>query len=511
MNRSHQQHFQINREWEILFALLLTAFVVRCIFFSGGIRGSDAFAYAQYAYDIASGSYDLNSINGFYGFRYFVLLPTAFSFMIFGVNDLSSGIFPYIFSLLNIIVVFYLGKIIFNKEIGIIASGLLIIYPLDISASNCVSPDSFIPFFSSLAILCYILAEENISSGYRKILLLLLSGILISFAYMSRVTSVFLFFAIAIYQLFHKRYAAFLWTAVGLSIPLIAEAFYFYLYTGDPFFEIHRITSLAIATAIKSDYDIGLLFYPKHMLGFELSGLAMFGFTWWFVAGGLVTLWMKGVTKNTELLIIVCLLIPFFGFEFGFQSLNEGILIGKNPNYMSLITGPAMIISGYFFYHMFFFIRTRFNTKSIAIFTIFTMMIISMNLYGTYRLFMNMRNDAAPYIAVADHLIRKPGSTIYVHHFRWPLFLKYFLRYNSSYTFRDLNKLSEEDLINLSNVYIVFNRRYLEADVIGRPVLQQTVYAKYEKIPPKNWKKVLSYSGVPAYNSVVIYHVEKQL
>jgi len=505
MNRSHQQYFQINREWQILLVLLLAAFVVRCIFFSGGIRGSDAFAYAQHAYDIASGHYDLNSINMFYGFRYFVLLPTAFSFIIFGVNDLSSSIFPYIFSLLNIVVVFQLGKIIFSREIGIIASGLLIIYPLDIGSANCVSPDSFIPFLSSLAILCYILTEENASSSYWKILLLLLSGILISFAYMSRVTSVFLFFALAIYQLYHKKYITFLWTAIGLSIPLMAEAFYFYLYTGDPFFEIHRITSLAIANMVKNDYDIGLLFYSKNMLGFELSSLAIFGFTWWFVAGGLVVLWLQ--RERAALLTVLCLVIPFFGFEFGFQSLKEGILISKNPNYLSLITGSAMIISAYFFYHMFIFIRTKFKAKSVAIFTISILMLISMHLYGTYRLFINSGNDAAPYIAVAEHLIKKPGSTVYIHHFRWPLFLKYFLRYDSSYTFRDLDKISEEELNNLSNVYVVFNRRYLEADVRGRPVSQKTVYAKYEKNPPPNWKKVVSFSGVPPYNSVVLYYI----
>lgn len=507
MNRSTKQHFHINRDWQILFASLLAAFVVRCIFFSGGIRGSDAFAYAQHAYNIASGNYDLNSINMFDGFRYFVLLPTAFSFMIFGVNDLSSSIFPYIFSLLNIVVVFQLGKKIFNREIATIASGLLIIYPLDITFANCVSPDSFIPFLSSLAILCYILAEENASSSHRKILLLVLSGILISFAYMSRVTSVFLFFALAIYQLFHKKYTDFLWTAIGLSIPLIAEAFYFYLYTGDPFFEIHRITSLAIANTVKADYDVGLLFYPKNMLGFELSGLAMFGFTWWFVAGGLVVLWLQ--REKAALLTVVCLVIPFFGFEFGFQSLKEGILIVKNPNYLSLITGPAMIISAYFFYRMFIFIRTKFKAKSIAIFTVSIIMLISMHLYGTYRLFINIGNDAAPYIAVAEYLIKKPGSTVYIHHFRWPLFLKYFLRYDSSYTFRDLNKINEEELNNLSNVYVVFNRRYLEADVIGRPVSQKTVYAKYEKNPPQNWKKVASFSGVPPYNSVVLYYIAK--
>ena len=134
-------------------------------------------------------------------------------------------------------------------------------------------------------------------------------------------------------------------------------------------------------------------------------------------------------------------------------------------------------------------------------------MLISMHLYGTYRLFINSGNDAAPYIAVAEHLIKKPGSTVYIHHFRWPLFLKYFLRYDSSYTFRDLNEINEEELNNLSNVYVVFNRRYLEADVRGRPVSQKTIYAKYEKNPPPNWKKVVSFSGV-SHNSVVLYYIE---
>ncbi|MHB8829688.1 MAG: glycosyltransferase family 39 protein, partial [Syntrophales bacterium] len=479
MNNNSQQRFQINREWQILAVLLLAALVVRYTFFSGGIRGSDAYAYAQYAHDIASGNYDLKSIGWFYGFRYFVLLPTVLCFKIFGVNDQSASIFPYIFSLLNIVVVFYIGKKIFNRGIGIIASGLLIIYPLDVSTANCVSPDSFIPLLSSLAILCYIVAEEKPSFIYRKRFLLLLSGIFISFAYMSRVTSVFLFFALALYQLFHKKYTAFFWTAIGLSVPLITEAIYFYLYTGDPLFEIHRITRLSIAYAHKNDYDLGLLVYPKNMFGFELSGLAMFGFTWWFVAVGLLLLWLR--KEKTALLIVVCLLIPFFGFEFGFQSLKEGILIVKTPSCMSLITGPAMIISAYFFYHMFFFIQSKFKTKSIAILTISLLTLISMHLYGTYRLFINSRDDAAPYIAVAEHLIKKPGSTIYIHHFRWPLFLKYFLRYDSSYKYLDLNETSERELNNLSNVYIVFHRRYLETDVRGRPFPQSTIYAKYEK------------------------------
>jgi 4-amino-4-deoxy-L-arabinose transferase-like glycosyltransferase len=211
------------------------------------------------------------------------------------------------------------------------------------------------------------------------------------------------------------------------------------------------------------------------MFGFERSGLAMFGFTWWFVAGGLAVLWLR--RERAALLAVVCLLIPFFGFEFGFQSLKEGILISKNPNYLSLMTGPAMIISAYFFYRTFVFARTKFRAKSLAIFTLTILMLISMQLYGAYRQFVNGQNDAAPYIAVAAHLIKVPGATVYVHHFRWPLFLQYFLRYDSSYTFKDLNRINEEELNQLSNVYVVFNRR-LRVSPLSR---QEMVIFKVQK------------------------------
>lgn len=174
---------------------------------------------------------------------------------------------------------------------------------------------------------------------------------------------------------------------------------------------------------------------------------------------------------------------------------------------MSLITGPAIIINAYLFYHIFIFIRAKRNDKSMAMISISIAVLMSMHLYGAYRLYANRGNDAAPYIAVAEYLLTKPGSTVYVHHFRWPLFLKYFLRYDSSYTFRDLNKIKEEELENLSNVYVVFNRRYLEADLMGRPISQKSFYAQYEKQPPPHWKKVISFSGVPPYNSVVLYFV----
>lgn len=488
--------------------LLITAFLVRCIFFSGGICGGDAFAYARHAYDILSGQYDLNQIYGFYGFRYFVLLPTALSFICFGVNDIAASVFPFVFSLLNVFVVFSIAEKIFNRTIATISAILLIFYPLDIIQANVLSPDSFIPLLSSLAILFYIMAEEKSSFTSQRNLFLILSGMLIAFAYMSRVTSIFIFLALAIFQIYHKKYKYLFWPTVGLFIPLAAETFYFYISTGDPFFEFHRITDPSIAYTVKNDYDLSLLYYPKIMFGLDLTGLAYFGLTWWLVVGGLILAWLK---KDIKILFIaVCLIIPFFGFEFGFQSLEEGILIGKNYPYLSLMTGPAMIIGAYFLYHLQDFLRIEIKIKSfILLFTI--LILISMNLYGTYRLYANIRNDVTPYKIVADYLKKRPNSIVYTHHFRWPLSLGYFLKYDPSYKFMDLNNTDEADIKELSDAYVILNKRYIEADVIGRPISQDSFIARYAKSPPQGWKKCLSYSGKPSYNSVDIYYIQKRI
>jgi len=330
---------------------------------------------------------------------------------------------------------------------------------------------------------------------------------MISFAYMCRITSIFLFFSMALYLIYYREYKIFLGIAAGLAIPLAVQAGYFLVQTGDPFFEITRITSESIVKTISEDYDVGLLFYPRNMLGLELSGLAMFGFLWWFVLVGLVLLW-KHRAKERVLLLIVCLVIPFLGFEFGFQSIKEGVLISKNPNYLSLITAPAILIGAYCLQKAFNGLRS--NAGTLLVFAVAAvLMITTAHVYGAYRMYRNVSDDAAPYIAVAAHLKSNPGSVVYTHHYRWPLFLKYFLRYNDAfYTFKTFKDLEMSGYCTFINSYIVLHRRYLKSDVRDRPVSQHLAYLEYEKNPPHHWKKVLSFQGTPLYNHVVLYEIK---
>lgn len=167
-----------------------------------------------------------------------------------------------------------------------------------------------------------------------------------------------------------------------------------------------------------------------------------------------------------------------------------------------------MIIGAYFLYHLYHVLRIEFKIKSFILFSTI-LIIISMNIYGTYRLYLNGRNDAAPYMAVADYLKKRPGSIVYTHHFRWPLFLGYFLQYDPSYKFRDLNNISEDGIKEMSDAYVILNKRYIEADVRGRPISQDSFIAKYANSPPQGWIKVLSFSGKPSYNSVDLYYIQE--
>ena len=320
---------------------------------------------------------------------------------------------------------------------------------------------------------------------------------------MARVTSIFLFFAFILYQIFHKKYVAAGWITIGLLFPLLGEALFFYARTGDLFFEIHRISSPNIVAVIKNDYDSGLLFYPVRMLGFNTEGMALYGFTWWLVLGGLLAAWIK--KEKSILLLVVCVIIPFYGFEFGFQSLREGVLITKNGPYLSLITAPAMVIGAYCLYQTVNLLRIDPRGGKLILIGVLTILTF-MNLYGAYRMYLIQKNDSAPYIAVADYLRKNPGSIVYTHHYRWPMFLRYFLRYDPAYEFRDLEKTNEDGMKTVSDAYVVLSRRYLEADVRGRSI-PAAYYVKYAASPPNRWKKVMSLSGTPSYNSVDLYYI----
>jgi len=104
----------------------------------------------------------------------------------------------------------------------------------------------------------------------------------------------------------------------------------------------------------------------------------------------------------------------------------------------------------------------------------------------------------------------KEHPVIYVHHERWPLFLKYFLRYDPAVEFRSLSGMSKKQIEDISGSYVVLHKRYLIADTAGRRLEQLPVYADYFDNPPQTWKRILMYSGEPDYNTATIFYADRK-
>lgn len=138
-----------------LLGILLIAVILRLLFFVGMAR-TDDYGYAQAAYNLANGVYRVSGFNLHHQARLAIVVPLATSFRLFGVNEYSAELWPLLCSLGSIVVIFYLGKLVFDERTGFIAAVLLSFFPLEVVYSTQLLPDVILPFFLALSVLCFL-------------------------------------------------------------------------------------------------------------------------------------------------------------------------------------------------------------------------------------------------------------------------------------------------------------------------------------------------------------------
>ena len=96
-----------------LFFILALGIFLRWHYFFG--IDFDGAQYTLQAKHIADGVYDPTNINHYnQGIRYGMLLPIALMHKMFGVSDFTSFFFQFLFSITQIVIVYYFGKYLFN-------------------------------------------------------------------------------------------------------------------------------------------------------------------------------------------------------------------------------------------------------------------------------------------------------------------------------------------------------------------------------------------------------------
>src|SRR5690242_20680964 len=109
-----------------------------------GLLFSDDFSYAFYAYKVSAGSFEW--VNDIFGHRLGVFLPVAALYKLFGVNDFTTTIWPFVCYSSILITLF----LVFHKEDKLVCAIALILSALSfypILFSNKLFPDVIVSLF----------------------------------------------------------------------------------------------------------------------------------------------------------------------------------------------------------------------------------------------------------------------------------------------------------------------------------------------------------------------------
>src|SRR3989338_5180288 len=325
----------------LLFLIVIFGLFLRLIFFSGmGI--SDSLVYSKTANDINAGKgIDPNSTLTL-STRLGLIYPTALSYKLFGINDLSSVLFVLLTSIGSIILIFYFGKLLFNEKIGLIAAFLMSFFPLDAVHATKLGSDIPSAFFTALGVYAFLYSEKRdktvYGSGY------LLSGLLIGTGYLIRESALLIalfFFAYIAYK--RKIKKEYFLVPLGVLMIFVIESFVFFGLTDNPIYRVISSQQYNTKAVIEHNY-FGRLNFPAGLLYYPWLFLTNSLMTPFYILIFISILYSLAQKKKETLTILLWLIPLILSLSFGSASLTQYIPFRAVDRYTSIVTVPAILL-----------------------------------------------------------------------------------------------------------------------------------------------------------------------
>ena len=201
---------------------------------------SDDFVYAKNAFDIFNGQFKLHP-HHFYN-RFAVFVPVGILFKLFGVNDFTLTLWPFIINIATIITSYYFVKKNFSKEVAIISTFFIGFNFTQINWGLELAPDVIMSYFVILSI--YLLYEVRINNK-KEILYGILFVISFFIAFLAKeniITAIPFLFIVFLNDLLKKKNLKFWITAIIFGIIVLSLYFLAYqVKTGDFYYRFNGI------------------------------------------------------------------------------------------------------------------------------------------------------------------------------------------------------------------------------------------------------------------------------
>lgn len=230
----------------IVLLLLAAGIFVRFYFYFGQVYSDDAY-YDYLAYTFYQGNYAADYLG------YPICLVrvgqtwlTAFAFWLFGTNEAATTVFPMIFSILNMVLVYKITKVITRSEINSVLVLLFTaFYPTEILFASIAFTDLFSTVFIHSGILLLFLSYRD-----KKLLYSVLAGTLFFLSVLFKINVFYtslLLSGLFLYELMYKKkFNRYIFTSLAiLGAGMIFEGVFHYFINGDFFYRLTAMSSLS--------------------------------------------------------------------------------------------------------------------------------------------------------------------------------------------------------------------------------------------------------------------------
>lgn len=228
----------LNISIRIFILLFIFGFVIAFFFLAfEGLLMSDDFTYSYYAHQFLKGT--LRPDNDIFIHRFGVFIPASIFYFVFGINDITTTIWPLLTFLLTgwLVYKFFPAS---EKVSGIYALifSMLSFYPLFFS--NKLFPDVILSFFCIASAIIVFNRREG-----RILLAPLLFSICFFIGFLTKETIMYTlpFYSLVILNDILKKKNYFFWCIAGFSLILFVILYFIFYkyYTGDFFYRFHVI------------------------------------------------------------------------------------------------------------------------------------------------------------------------------------------------------------------------------------------------------------------------------
>jgi len=458
----------------ILFYILLIALSLRLYFFVGPNLNDDIY-YIKGAYRVSRGDFYPIYYGSINEIRTMVTLPIALSFFLFGVNILTASFYPLLCSLLTIVVVYFLGKLLFNERVGLIAAALLSFFPLDIAYSTQIVPTTPLTLYIFLSLLVFLYADKlKKSKRKNKNILYVLSGVILGLGYLTNILVLISFVFFLVYFFFERKLSSkYFLFALGFILIVLVEFSFMFLKTGNPLQRLIIIhnSEETVETITSLEY------YPRVMLKLENinftaheGNLGLYFYLFIFSS-----LFLIGRRQKEFLFLLISFILIMGYLQFGVMTLGFKP-IAKWLRYLIML-GPifSLVISD--------FIYKAFKKTEIQILAVIIIFLISVPfIIGS----VNEYRICVQAFTKEFYVLNKlPEKTIYTD-----IGSKVFLDFYFSYE-RDIKSLEIAKLEEINDSYVIIDGSH---GIIHYKPMRDKL-PDFAKNPPADWVLIESFEA----------------